>query len=114
MPASPNDAVAGGAVATLPSRADALRQVADWLDEHPELGRAFARVGITAAERGDLERLAAALGDGAKEHDTSTHVHIEGDVAGVGIYALLPIAKLTGRPEYQPILPLADTEGGES
>ena len=86
-----------------------LREIADWLDEHPSL-TPHAFVAINATERVDLELLAVALGARATERlgYGGTDVEIEGRFAGgARVYARVPVAKLAGKPvqpEYEPIL----------
>jgi hypothetical protein len=103
--------------------ADSLRQVADWLDEHPEIAVRHSFVSIATYEREHLEVLAAALGDRAREREVyGPDVEIRGtfgsgsEFGGTQVYGSVPIAKLTGapvKPEYRPILADLDAATGE-
>jgi hypothetical protein len=111
---APNDAVPAGSTGTL-TIADALRECADWLDAHHDISSQFATVLIEATERGDLERLAEALGDRAREEFEYGRVKIAGlfgmagrSLRGVRVYGDLPVEKLADapvKPTYPPILP---------
>jgi hypothetical protein len=90
-----------------------LREVADWLDAHPELKRlemSFALVKLDAKERDDLALLARALGDRATEKlvygdEVRIGATFDGDV---DVYAAVPVKKLNPTvpvvPKYRPIL----------
>lgn len=101
-----------------PTVAQSLREVADWLDLHPEMGVQHAFVSVTATEREHLEALAAALGDRAQENETyGPGVEIRGEFGGgaafggVQVYGSVPLAKLADapvKPKYRSILPPAD------
>lgn len=115
--------VTTGTTGTL-SVADALRQVADWLDEHPEITPQHAFLKMHADSREDLEVFAAALGDRAQEVERrygNPIVEISGCFGGedgMRVYADLPVAELAGAPvvmQYEPILPKRDdADGSES
>lgn len=101
-------------VTTQPSLADTLREVADWLDAHPEVAASNAHVWVRATERGDLEALARALGDRASEKASDRSVEIDGTFGaeksweGVSVGGSLPIEKLVDAPpvpQYEPIIP---------
>jgi hypothetical protein len=95
--------------------ADSLRQVAAWLDEHPEIEVRHSFVSVATYERKHLEVLAAALGDRAQERETygGRDIEIRGEFGGgsefggTQVYGAVPIAKIAGtpvKPSYRPIL----------
>lgn len=88
--------------------ADGLREVATFLDAHPDVSPQHAFVKLAATNRADLERIAAAFGDYAAERVSYGDVVIEGKFAGgVTAYAGVRVEKLAGapvKPEYEPIL----------
>ncbi|HET6867721.1 MAG TPA: helix-turn-helix transcriptional regulator [Solirubrobacteraceae bacterium] len=97
-------------VLTGQSVADGLREVADWLEEHPEIPAVqFAFVRVGAKTREDLERLAAALDNPSEREAYGPAVEIEGRFTGdVRVYGQVDMAKLAGvpvKPAYTPILP---------
>ena len=112
---STHDDVPGGTPVENPN-ADVirgLREAADWLEAHPEVRAGHGFVSMRANDRGDLERLATALGDRAEERAVHGDVEIgctfgsEGRFDGVRVYGQMPIRKLAGAPvtpEYEPIL----------
>jgi hypothetical protein len=97
--------------------ADGLREVAAWLDRHPEVTPDHAFVSMIARSRGDLETLADALGGRAEERALdygNPVVEIRGRFAsngdtlgGVQVYGQVPIKTLAGtpvQPKYEPII----------
>lgn len=119
----PKDEAPTGSTGTL-TVAQSLRDVADWLDAHPEIAATHAFVPVRAATREDLETLARALGDRAAERMAyGDDVEIEGVFGGtpdrydgVRVYGQVPVAKLAGAPvppKYRPILSGLDAATGE-
>jgi hypothetical protein len=91
------------------SIADSLRMAAEFFDEHPEVKVQHAFVRTVATDRGDLERLAAALRDRATErlNYIGTEVEIVGCFGVVRVVGGVPVAKLANAPvvpEYTPII----------
>lgn len=104
--------------------ADTMREVADWLDAHPEITARRAFVPIEASSREDLEALAAALGDRARERlDSISGVEIDGrfgidsDAFGqVRVFGQVSVHVLADepvKPQYRPILPDLDAATGQ-
>lgn len=96
-----------------PTIPDALRQVADWLEQHPGEEVRWATIYLKAESREDLERIGAALGDQVTEELRHGDVEIARDFTGTGrfpnvtVNAALPVRKLRDAPpvpEYEPIL----------
>jgi len=88
--------------------AQGLREVADWLEAHPEIAPRWAFVSVEATEREHLETLAAGLGDLATESVSGQTVEIRGKFAGgVDVFGTLPLSKLARVPvpAYRSILP---------
>lgn len=113
-----NDASEGATTTqTLP---ETLREVAAWLEAHPEVKVTYAFVPVDALERADLERLATDLGDRATERlGYGDMVTIEGHFGdphgGVRVYGNVLVKHLTvelAPPKYRPIIPVASD--GES
>ncbi len=91
------------------SVADSLRQIAAWLDEHPEQQVKWGIVRLNATDRADLEALAAAFGDEATEAvKHGMDVRISREFGDVEVFAEVPLSKLgvvtVPAPVYEPIL----------
>lgn len=100
------------------ARADliaALREVADWLEAHPEIEPAAGLISVYAwgsESREILTRLATALGHKANERTEGGRVYIEGHFGDhFRILGSAPVDALGGEapptPSYEPIIPAA-------
>lgn len=88
--------------------ADSLREVADWLDQHPGQRVRWGFIRMAADDRAAMEALGAALGALATEKVAHGDVYIGRQFGEIEVYAELDLRKVGWTepltPTYPPIL----------
>ena len=94
---------------------EALRSIAAWLEQNPDIRVMFTIVRLIANTRKDMERIAVALGDGVRETANEWDASLEFvalDPPRVTVKASVPLTALDAECrvewDYEPILKTGD------